>query len=578
MMYDRSMRRSLSTLLMLATSAGLAFGQGQGGSSILSSDDPPTPPTPPTNTGSPTKPSKKSKPGDDMPDILKDDTRPAVVNSGSGAGSGKTKSSGKTKGGGGVIDEGSASGASSNEGSQAPDTRWESDAWSSEPPSGIFRDDAAAARTTAGSPYKTMKLENGLEVIVIENHTVPLVTLDITVRNGAFTEPDEFAGLSHLYEHMFFKANAVLPSQEQFMKRVRELGITYNGYTSDEVVTYYFTLPATKFDEGMKFMADAIRTPRFNEEELVKEREVVLGEFDRNEADPEFTLRYALDSALWNPYVSRKQPLGQRMVIKTAGIDKMKMIQDRFYVPNNSALIIAGDVDAKQVFEAAKNYYGDWKRGADPFPAYAPPAFPPLKPQLVVREAKIPDVVIRMLFRGPSVGRDEPAPHVAQLMSTMLRQPTSRFYHNLVDSGLVTAFYGGYDNARNTGDFSFYITAPKNKALTAMQVLTQEVRAMGDAGYFSTEEIEIAKGIIADRSIFEQDNFHSFTIGTTARWWSMANLNYYLNFPAGVQNVSSDQIVAFSRKYLVNQPYVLGVGAEKGTLNELNIREEALAW
>ena len=73
------------------------------------------------------------------------------------------------------------------------------------------------------SPYKTMKLDNGLEVVVIENHVVPLVTVDIAVRNGSFTEPDEFAGLSHLYEHMFFKANAVIPSQEKFMKRVRSL-------------------------------------------------------------------------------------------------------------------------------------------------------------------------------------------------------------------------------------------------------------------------------------------------------------------------------------------------------------------
>src|SRR4051794_32702326 len=82
-----------------------------------------------------------------------------------------------------------------------------------------------------GSPYKTIKLDNGLEVIVIENHTVPLVTVDIAVRNGAFTEPDEFAGLSHLYEHMFFKSNKVIPSQERFMQRVRELGIVFNGYT-----------------------------------------------------------------------------------------------------------------------------------------------------------------------------------------------------------------------------------------------------------------------------------------------------------------------------------------------------------
>ena len=71
-------------------------------------------------------------------------------------------------------------------------------------------------------PFRTMTLKNGLEVIVIEDETVPLVTIDIVVRNGAFTEPDEFAGLSHLYEHMFFKANDRYPSQEEYMARVKK--------------------------------------------------------------------------------------------------------------------------------------------------------------------------------------------------------------------------------------------------------------------------------------------------------------------------------------------------------------------
>jgi zinc protease len=444
------------------------------------------------------------------------------------------------------------------------------------PPASAQSDPAPPAGVV--SPYVTTKLDNGLEIIVIENHNVPLVTIDVAVRNGAFTEPDEFAGLSHLYEHMFFKANAVIPSQEQFMKRIRQLGITFNGYTSEEVVTYFFTLPSRNLDPGMKFMSDAIKSPLFKDEELVKEREVVLGEFDRNEAQPTFALRYALDSAMWMPYVSRKQALGQRMVIKTATADKMRMIQNRFYIPNNSALIISGDVKAKEVFDFARKYFSDWKTGPTPFPQYNPPAFPPLQSQLVVREAKIPDVTIQMVFRGPSIGADEPAPYVAQLISTLLRQPTSRFYHNLSDSGLVTGLYAGYSNARNVGDFTFNLDADPDKARQALTVLKQEIEAMGRPGYFSAEEIQTAKQIIADRSLFEQDNPFYFTIGTTAGWWSMASLDYYLNFPANVQKVTEADITNFINHYLAGRPFVLGIGAGKQTLNQLNVTPEALKW
>jgi len=435
-----------------------------------------------------------------------------------------------------------------------------------------------AQAQSVASPYKSMRLDNGLEVIVIENRTVPLVTVDITVRNGAFTEPDEFAGLSHLYEHMFFKANAALPSQEQFMDQVGKLGIVFNGYTSDEVVTYFFTLPAKNVDEGIKFMANAIRTPMFKDEELLKEREVVLGEFDRNEAQPTFVLRYAMDSAMWMPYVSRKQPLGQRPVIQTATVEKMKMIQNRYYVPNNSALIVSGDVKASEVFALAKKYYNDWQPGGEPFPSNLPPAFPLLKPKLVVREAKIPDVTVRLSFRGPSVAKDEPAPYAASLLTTLINQPTSRFYNHLVDSGLVTQINGGYDPAHNVGSFEVYASAPKEKARRVLEVIKAELKAMSQPGYFSDEEIAVAKRIAADEKLFEQDNIYNFTIGTTARWWSMASLDYYESFSDNVAQVTPEQLRDVVNRYLVGQPFVLGIGSDRATLNTLNFTEEALTW
>jgi zinc protease len=74
--------------------------------------------------------------------------------------------------------------------------------------------------------YFWKKLDNGLEVMVIENHKVPWATIEIAVRNGAYTEGPEFSGLSHLFEHMFFKANKDYPDQEKFLKRTQELGLS----------------------------------------------------------------------------------------------------------------------------------------------------------------------------------------------------------------------------------------------------------------------------------------------------------------------------------------------------------------
>ena len=131
------------------------------------------------------------------------------------------------------------------------------------------------AQSTAQSPEKAFErffLPNGLEVIVIENHFVPIATLELAVRNGSFTEGPEYAGLSHLYEHMFFKANGEYESSQDFIAKLSSLGALYNATTREEVVYYYYTLPAVNLGEGIEIMSNTVQTPHFDSVELERER------------------------------------------------------------------------------------------------------------------------------------------------------------------------------------------------------------------------------------------------------------------------------------------------------------------
>src|SRR2546423_9571423 len=107
-----------------------------------------------------------------------------------------------------------------------------------------------AARAADMPGLSSRTLGNGLEVIVIENHATPLVTIEIAGKTGAFVEGPDTTGLSHLYEHMFFKGNEQLPDQEAWLRRVRQLGATWNGTTNTERVNYFVTLPSAKLWEG----------------------------------------------------------------------------------------------------------------------------------------------------------------------------------------------------------------------------------------------------------------------------------------------------------------------------------------
>src|SRR5205814_5364245 len=181
--------------------------------------------------------------------------------------------------------------------------------------------------TRPAADIASQVLSNGLEIVVLEDHSVPLVTIELAVRNGSFTEPPELNGLSHLYEHMFFKANRAVTNQEAYLKTIGQLGIAYNGETREEVVEYYFTTTSPNLRAAMNFMRDAVRYPLFDEKEFERERQVVIGEIDRNESEPSYYLNKEMTDRLFYRYTSRKQPLGNRQTVSTATTTMMRLTQ-----------------------------------------------------------------------------------------------------------------------------------------------------------------------------------------------------------------------------------------------------------
>jgi zinc protease len=404
------------------------------------------------------------------------------------------------------------------------------------------------------------ELENGLDVIVVENPSVPLTTVEIDVRNGAYTEPPEFDGLSHLYEHMFFKANEAIPDQETFLERTRELGMVWNGTTSEERVNYYFTLSKDSLQQGMEFMKAAIRTPLFLEEELVRERPVVTGEYDRNEANPYFHLFRAVDQKVWHKYYSRKNVMGEREVILTTTPEKMRAIQQRYYIPNNSSLLVAGDVNHEEIFKMAETYFGDWQRGENPFEKFLLPQHPPIpKTETVVVEKPVNAVTIMIRLHGPSVSKDKKSTFAADVFSFVLSQNNSKFQKNLVDSGLFSNVNLTYYTLDYTGPITIFAQTTAEKFAGAQKALHAEIEKFSDPGYFSDEQMEYAKTRLEIGEMYGQERPSTF-IHTLGFWWSVAGgLDYYLNYVDNLKKVNRRDIDNYIKTYIQNQPYIKGI-------------------
>jgi zinc protease len=416
---------------------------------------------------------------------------------------------------------------------------------------------AAMAGTIPGLTSKT--LPNGLEVIVIENYAVPLVTVEVAVKSGSFVESPEYNGLSHLYEHMFFKANKVIPSQEKYLKRLNELGASWNGTTQTERVNYFFTLPAANLREGTAFMRDALMDPLFQQKELERERVVVLGEFDRNEANPRFHLGREVDRRLWSKYFSRKNVIGDREIIVTTPREKMVTIKDRYYVPNNSALLFAGDVSPDEAYALAEEMFGSWKATDDPHKLYPEPEFPPLDKSVTLAVIQLVKTIsIHRSWMGPGMTADMPSTFAADVLSFIIRQPNSRFYRKLVDSGLFDRAFLSYFSQAHTGPIGFDGVTSADRFDRAIAAITDEIAHMADADYFTDEELDLAKKQLEVSETLGRERTTDF-VHTVSFWWASGSLKYYEDYLDNLRKISRADVQTYLRRYVIGKPSVTGV-------------------
>ena len=419
-------------------------------------------------------------------------------------------------------------------------------------------------------------LPNGLEVIVAESHGVPLATIEFNVRNGSFTQRPGTEGLAHMYEHMIFKANDVFPEPDAFIQRAAELGAVFNGRTQEERVNYYLTLPADSLPGGMHLMASAIRSPRFLRGELEREREVVLGEYDRNESNPFFPLQQELDRRLYPGQWSRKNIIGTRDVLQNVTPAQLAEIQKRYYVPNNTVLIVTGDVDPDTVFALAATHLGDWPRGEDPFAGDPIPAIPPLTgSSAVMVEQPVGAVTVLVQWQGPSVRKDPAATYAADVFSDALNQPGSLLQRRLVDTGLWQAIGVNYYTLNNVGPITISGQTTPERLKEAMAALHQEIARLGDVGYISPEELAATK---AERSVstafgFDRPSDHAHTIGF---WWSVSGLEYYMGYVDGMASQTLEDVRSYARTYIVGKPMVVGVLLPTGARAQLALTEADL--
>jgi zinc protease len=419
-------------------------------------------------------------------------------------------------------------------------------------------------------------LANGMEILVVENHGVPLATLEINARNGSFTQSPTYEGLSHLYEHMFFKANEKYPRPEQFVARASELGAVFNGTTTEERVNYYLTLPSDSTMPGLALLAAALRTPLFRTDELEHERAVVIGEYDRQESNPFYALNTATGKALWGSAWSRKNALGERAVILRTTPEQMRTIQHKYYVPNNVALVVTGDVVADSIFAAAHRLFDDWPRAADPFVSDPIPPVPPLTAnKAVVVEQPVNSVLVLLQWQGPGAHADPAATYAADVFSDVLNQPGSRFMHALVDSGLWQSLLVNYYTLNEVGPITISGEVAPDKLRAAIAALDRELGDVVKPGYITADVVNGVKQqrIVGTMESLERASGFAHELGF---WWAVTGMNYFFGYNDTMAKQTPDDLRRYATRYIVGHPRVTGVLLSPDARKAINLTEAEL--
>jgi zinc protease len=407
------------------------------------------------------------------------------------------------------------------------------------------------------------KLPNGLDVLVVEDNSVPLATLMLTVKSGSITESENTNGLTALYQNMLTRGNKVAGNHSEFDYHGGELGIqSCNSMTEFEYGDYFFTLPKSNLEQGLNYLNSAVRFANMNPEDLESEKVIHDAQLKEKQSGPYYALAEAMAHHLWGQGFSRKNPGGSTAVISAATTSVLiDSIKNKYYYPDNALLVIGGDVAHEMVFTLAEKIYGDWKpSGFDPLKKWPVPEFQRLAKSdyFVVESSQSRNPLIMINWQGPDTRNDLPATFAADVFSYIVNKKMSAFNERLVQSGLAYQTNFSYLTLKHVGPISLIVVPNPSRMKECLNEVKKQISLMDSDDYLSADQIESAKRALEIQQIREEDITSDY-VHSLSFWWASASLKYFLGYYDNLNRVSKSDIKTYVQKYIKNKPYCAGL-------------------
>jgi zinc protease len=412
---------------------------------------------------------------------------------------------------------------------------------------------------------------NGLTVLLVSDHSAPVVTFQVTYRVGSRNEVTGTTGATHILEHLMFKGSEHFNdpkgnSVKQFLERV---GGQFNASTAVDRTNYFATIGRENLEGYIAIEADRMRHLWLREADRQSEMTVVRNEYERGKNDPDSVLVEEVTAAAYEALPYHHPTIGWKSDIEHVPITKLHEFYDTFYWPNNATVTVVGDIDAATTLGLIKKYYGVYSASPQPIPAIYTEEPEQSGPRrvLVKRPGELGTVVVA--HKVPN-GRDADQPALEMLDAILSSGKNARLYRALVDKGLALNAGAGTDLHRDLSLHTVYASlAPGSDQSEVEAALVAEIEKIKTDGVTPAEIARVKQQYIA-ADAYKRD-------GTAAvaselnEWIAVGDWTLYVTFPQKVQQVTPADVQRVAKQYLNADQSTTGwfvpvhPGAEKGS-------------
>lgn len=408
------------------------------------------------------------------------------------------------------------------------------------------------------------KLDNGLRLLVKEDHRAPIVVSQVWYKIGASYEIEGKTGLSHMLEHMMFKGTQQHPPGE-FSRIMAANGANENAFTANDYTAYFQTIEKSRLPTSFELEADRMRNLVLQQDEFTKERNVVTEERrSRTEDDPDGNFSEVFDATAYQHSPYRRPVIGWMNDIQNYQLADLQAWYQRWYAPNNAIVVVAGDVNPPEVFELAKKYFGGLKPSDITPPVSAAEPTQLGEKRLVVKlPAKVAQIIIG--YKVPSLLSADPSQsgdvYALEILQNLLAGDGGRLTKNLVRGQQIassaSAGYGLYDRLDNL----FLLSATPTSEHTVAELetaLLQEVEKLKTTLVDDTELARLKVQVKA-KHIYEKDSlfYQAMKIGTA----ESVGLNWQVveSYLDKISAVTPEHLQAVAQKYLITDHQTVGI-------------------